>query len=443
MMISRNPAGKTQGGDSMNQKTRMTRRLAGYLGKRLSEAKLAQVDDPRDRRGIRWTFASLLLAMVAGMMAGAKGLAEVEELTARLSRPIRRLLGIARRIADTTMRELLVNLEPDGLRSMLYRIVKAANRRKALQPDVFPFGIVSMDGKGTVTRFFDETYAQVEHPQDGLPFGVVRTITSTLVSTPARPCIDAHPIPADTNEMGAFRAALLALLSAYGRSMFQVVMYDSGANSRSNADFVAFVGLYYLFRLQNEQPTLLLEAERLLGRLDTADAAAESVDLSGGKVVTRRIWLTDEIAAFHDWQHLEVAVRVQTVTEHKTTGHVSVQDRYYISSLPADALTADLWLEMIRRRWAVENECHNTWDRIFKEDKRPWVHDPQGMVATMLLRRIAYTLLALFRTVTQRSDARRTTPWKTLMRDLRHALVSAEERHLEGLPHQRVTMAAA
>lgn len=427
----------------MTETFRMTRRLAGYLGARLSEAGQVEVIDPRARRGIRWTFGSLLLAMLAGMMAGAKGLAEVEEITERLSRPIRRLLGIGRRLADTTMRDLLVRLEPDGLRAMLYRVVKAARGRKALEPDIFPFGVVSMDGKGTATRFFDERYAQVEHLTDGLPFGVVRTITSTLVSTPARPCIDAHPIPADTNEMGAFRTALEALLSAYGRSMFSVVMYDSGANSRANADFVARMGLCYLFRLQQEQPTLLLEAQRLLGRLDAADAAAESVDLSGGKVVTRRIWITDEIAAFHDWQHLRVAVRVQTVTEHKTSGHASVQDRYYISSLPADALTGDQWLEMIRRRWAVENECHNTWDRIFQEDDRPWVHDPQGMVATMMLRRIAYTLLALFRSVTQRSEARRSTPWETLMRDLYNVLVSAQEHHLEGLPYRRVKTAAA
>lgn len=427
----------------MAEKARMTRRLAGYLVKRVSEARTAEVGEPRNKRGRRWKLGTLLVAMLVGMMSGAKGLAEVEELTDRLSRPIRRLLGIARRIADTTMRDLLVKLHPDGLRSMLYRVVKAAQRRKALEPDVFPFGVVSMDGKGTSTRFFDETFAQVEHPQDGLPFGVVRTITSSLVSTPARPCIDAHPIPAHTNEMGALPAALEALLNAYGTSLFSVVMYDSGGNSKANARFVKDLGLDYVFRLQREQPTLLEESERLLARLDVSQAAAESVDLSGGKIVTRRLWLADEIAGFHDWEHLEVAVRLQTVTEHKTNGHVSMEDRYYISSLPIGALTADQWIEMIRRRWAVENECHNTWDRIFQEDNRPWVHDPQGMVAAMLLRRIAYTLLPLFRSVTQRSDARRAVPWKTLLRDLRDTLVFADMHHLNGLRIRRVTMAAA
>ena len=427
----------------MTEKARMTRRLAGYLGKRASEAELVKVGDPRDRRGIRWGLESLLLAMLAGMMAGAKGLAEVEELTERLSRPIRRLLGVNRRVPDTTMRDLLVALTPDELRQVLYRVVRAARKRKALEPDRFPFGIVSMDGRGTSTKFFDDEFAQTHHPSDSSPYGIVRTITSTLVSTPARPCLDAHPIPADTNEMGAFPAALDALLGAYGSSLFKLVMYDSGANSKANGAYVKERGFDYVFRLQNEQPTLLLEAERLLGQLDTDTALVQSTDLVGGKVVTRYLWLTDEIAGYNDWDHLEVAIRVRTVTEHKTKGKVTDEDRYYTSSLPTQALSAELWLEAIRRRWSVENECHNTWDRIFREDDRPWVHDPQGMVAAMLLRRIAYTLLTLFRSVTQRSDARRAVPWKTLMRDLWSTLTSAEEHHFEGLKTRRVTMAAA
>ena len=61
----------------------------------------------------------------------------------------------------------------------------------------------------------------------------------------------------------------------------------------------------------------------------------------------------------------------------------------------------------------------------------------------MIIRRIAYTLMTLFRTVTQRSDAKRAVPWKTLMRDLWGTLTSATEEQLDGLRVRRVTMAAA
>jgi hypothetical protein len=47
-----------------------------------------------------------------------------------------------------------------------------------------------------------------------------------------------------------------------------------------------------------------------------------------------------------------------------------------------------------------------------------------------LLRRIAYTLLALFRSVTQRSDERRATPCKALMSQLAFALVTTTDDEL-------------
>jgi hypothetical protein len=50
------------------------------------------------------------------------------------------------------------------------------------------------------------------------------------------------------------------------------------------------------------------------------------------------------------------------------------------------------------------------------EDDHPWFEAgedaPQGAVVVMLLRRIAHNFLALFRSLTQRSDEKRQTPWK-------------------------------
>jgi len=47
-----------------------------------------------------------------------------------------------------------------------------------------------------------------------------------------------------------------------------------------------------------------------------------------------------------------------------------------------------------------------------------------------ILRRIAYTMLALFRSVTQRSDERRAAPWKTLLTDFIVALITTTEHEL-------------
>ncbi len=55
------------------------------------------------------------------------------------------------------------------------------------------------------------------------------------------------------------------------------------------------------------------------------------------------------------------------------------------------------------------------------------------MLAVLLLRRIAYTLLALFRAVTLRSDDGRATRWRVLLLSVRDVLVAATEEQLAGL----------
>ncbi|MBI3183803.1 MAG: hypothetical protein HYZ28_16825 [Myxococcales bacterium] len=88
----------------------------------------------------------------------------------------------------------------------------------------------------------------------------------------------------------------------------------------------------------------------------------------------------------------------------------------------------------MRRHWAVENNCHHTWDTVFEEDNRPWIEkSPQGMVVLMLLRRIAYNMLALFQTVTQRSEERRQTPWRDIVRWLYQAVSAATQEDVAGL----------
>ncbi len=105
--------------------------------------------------------------------------------------------------------------------------------------------------------------------------------------------------------------------------------------------------------------------------------------------------------------------------------------RIFVSSLAHGALTPAKWLLLIRSHWGVENQNHHTLDTAFAEDERPWIEaDAQGMLAVLLLRRIAYTLLALFRAATLRSDEGRATPWKRLMQSVRDVLVAAaEEQH--------------
>ncbi len=380
-----------------------------------------------------WALPAILKHVLVGIMAGKKGLAEVEENFSGLSIFMKEVLGFFRRIPDTTMRDALVKVGLDSLRKVLHETVFAAIRRKALGiTGGLPFHIVAFDGKKTCTRIGDDgKFAQTVSDYEGeMARFSVATITVCLISSLTKICMDAIPMPADTNEKGFFKAVLESFLSTYG-NFAKMLTYDAGANSRENATLVAIKGLFYLFSLKNDQPTLFKKATKLLASLGSNLALASTDEILSGKRTIRRIWMTTQMAGYHGWTHLQVVLRVEClVLDPKTGAVIKHFNRYFISNAPAETLTPEQWLLVVRGHWNIENNCHNTFDKIFQEDKRPYILQPHGMLVVMLLRRIAYNLLTLFRSVTQRADKKRAMPWKSLMNCVLLMLVKLEKHHL-------------
>ena len=104
-----------------------------------------------------------------------------------------------------------------------------------------------------------------------------------------------------------------------------------------------------------------------------------------------------------------------------------------MSSVEEKAITPAQWLKIVRGHWGVESN-HHTLDTAFAEDDRPWiVADGNGMLAVLVLRRIAYTLLALFRSVSLRSEPKGAMRWADLMRWVWTAIVAATKEHLAAI----------
>lgn len=404
-------------------KSRLIRRNVGLVAARTAELDIEGVNDPR-KGAVKVSVREALTGVLTGMVAGCKGLGELEDLTSWLGCGARKRLKLWRRLPDTTLRDLLMKLSPGDVRKLIRQGIRLAHRRKQLVHDV-GLRVASLDGKGTATWLLDDPKAKQKYGQIQDGRAVVRTITACLCSVPGRPVLDAHPVPPETNEMGAFQGAVDALLKAYERLLFDVVMYDSGACSLENATYLRDKGLDYVLCLTDNQPTLRAEAERLLAKLPAEKCLAQTVDPDGGEVVTRRLFLTEAMAGWLEWTHLKTVIRVQSERYDKTTGKTAIDNRYYLTSLGADRVTPAQWLTLVRRRWAVENENHNTLDKILDEDDRPWILAPRGMVVVMLLRRLAYNILSLYRAVTLRSEASRTQAWTTLMRAIYASLLQA------------------
>jgi len=241
------------------------------------------------------------------------------------------------------------------------------------------------------------------------------------------------------NEVAWFPTAFQSLIETYG-GLFEVVTYDAGALSEANATVVVGAGKHYLFTLKGEQRTMYKLATEHLA-VETVVARTEDV-LDNDTTVVRSLKLlrVDPSWSYGDrkgpedsvWPHARAFLSVEYAVVKR--GMVLERDeRMFVSSYDPSRLTPAQWLLLVRNHWGVES-CHHTLDTAFAEDDRPWIEaDPHGMLAVLLLRRIAYTLLALYRAVTLRSDENRASPWKTLLTSVRDALVAATEDQLAGL----------
>jgi hypothetical protein len=418
-----------------NQK--VFRRIVGYLAARFRQLGLGKVDDPRRRQGQRWKLEQVIAAVLLGMMAGCKNLREVERLTSKLSRPIRRRLGIPRRLPDTTARDLLCQLSPQSLIPVLHRVLAIGSRVGSLEKERLPFHMVAMDGKWTALPSWSGPYAQKQTPEGGAPYGMMRTVTSVLASTPSRPCIDVSPIPDATNEMGHFQAAFDAMWSRY-HQLFEMVSYDQGANSENNALHVLGRKKHYLFRLNDERRRMQQLAMELLNH---KEVVAETHDVtSNEQEVFRRLRIIrvntgrlSELPRKSElWKHTKTLLCVESET--RTNGMMTAfERRYYASSMPADRMTKEQWLACVRFHWRVELS-HQTFDSAFEEDDHPWiVNDPNGMLVVLILRRIAYTMLTLYRSVRQRSEEKRQGPWAELFENVADALKASTEATVNSL----------
>lgn len=412
------------------------KRSAGFLLTRFADLKLQLIQDSRRAAGKRWRLDVVLRTSLIGMMAGCQSVADVEALTSNMSRDLRLKLGISRRLPDTTLREILLRLEPDEVRGALHCLIHSAWRRKALALEGFPFHVLALDGKVTSVPNWDNEYSQRKTYDDGRKaHGLVRMVNACLISTPAKPVIDTLPIPAATNEMGVFPDVFKSLLHNYGR-LFQVVTYDAGVPSKENCELVVGAGKDFNFRIKNENWHLCQEAERLLGLRAPGTAAAMTEDIDAKKTkesTVRRVFLCAAPERSFIWSTVKTLVRVNV--QHVEDGTITHEEnKYYISSLSQGALTGEQWLRITRGHWAVENNVHWVLDAIFREDKRPWIEtDPKGTVVVNVLRRIALSMLSLFRRALMRRDEDRAVEWRVLLDWIRRTTTTVTREILEDL----------
>jgi len=403
------------------------RRVQKFLDRHLSAPPYQWQDltDPRARRGRRWRLRDLLSAAFFGLLSGCPTLREVEGQTDDAGPWMRH--RVPRRVPDTTLWDLLPRLASPELRAKLHHQVRAAWRSKSLTPEGLPCGVVAIDGKGlgALEHDADGTAQRNYRSHDGTPYWLARSLRAVLTSAEARPCLDQVAIGARTNEMGSFAAFFGDLMATYGAGdLFEIITVDAGLTSRANADLIVAAQKAYVMAIKGTQPELLGEAERLLGRRRQPEAASEWEPYQG-KRVQRRLFRTAELAGYH-WPHLRQVWRVEQVVVDRD-GREEREERYFVTNVPSGRLSATQILLLIRRHWAIENDCFWTLDTQWCEDQVPWCSSGQAVETLSWLRLMAYNLLQLARRTHLRqreSTGRREAPpaWRRVFTWVRQAL---------------------
>jgi hypothetical protein len=395
---------------------RTPRRIKTFLDRYgLGADVAAALTDPRKTQGKR-PFTVLVDLFMTGALMTTPALRGVERLSERMGP----------RVPDSTLAYTLERIDPAPLRPLLRRRVKQLLRSKVLRPDGLPFGVLTIDGK---TVWTGDHRADPEcQDQDGVWH--LRVMRAVLTSARSRPCLDQDVIPAATNEMGHFPTFWAALRAAYGRSdLFALVTLDAGYTSQDNARVIDADGYGYLLRVKDNQPTLRAEVERLLRPRAGQPEAVSRWEAAHGKQVQRRLVRTAAIAAWDGWPHLRQGWLVQTVVKHPDRREAVVEERFYVTNLPWNALTAAQMLRVVRDHWGIENDCNWVLDVVWREDTTAWATNAQALAGRwplrtlMAFRMLAYNLLTWLLRVRLRGARGRKPTWDELRQSLAAVLL--------------------
>lgn len=427
------------------------------LARRLLDAQLALLRDLRrsDPRRVH-SLASVIAVVVLGLASNRTALRGVETLTTALSKTVRKMFGIRRRMSDTTLSEALANVDANALHGCLVRLNLAEHRRGNLRPMAdLPGSVVALDGKHQATlshsdllhlarridkrpeREWDaaalQRVVQGEYPNvqvqvlaDGSCRGLMRYHRATLTSHPSHPCLALVPIPGDTNEIGQAPATLRKLFAAYrNTSLIDIVTLDAGNTSAEVADVIVQAGKRYLMALKGNQPETEREAHRLL---DSAEAVVVSpVELERGSRVQRRLYVADVAGQLLNFPSARLLLRVRRTVSRPDGRVVSDDSRYFVTNLELDRVTHKQLLAVVRSHWRCENNAHLVSDAILGEDKRRvrFARTPERIAAVAICRMIAQNVLGQLRALSRTPGDGKMPSWRDLIFHVERALVGA------------------
>ena len=298
---------------------------------------LAQVPDPRKRRGRRHPLAGLLAVGIAAVIAGSKSFAAIGQWAADAGAETLAVLGAVRGPAEeSTFRRAFALVSPDALDQVLgawlhTRVVQASGRL-----------VIAIDGK--TIRGARNKDGKARHLVAALAHGIGAVLGQVAVDV-------------KSNEIPAVRDLLKAFASLAGA----VVTIDAMHTQSDTAQVILGRQADYVMTVKGNMLTLYRRLKKLPW---AAVPAVSAVSTDHGRRARRTI----KVALVPAWTGFDGAAQVAQLRRTVTRkGNKTVEVVYLITSdHDADPATLAAW---VRGHWEIENRLHWVRDVTYQEDK--------------------------------------------------------------------------
>ncbi len=297
---------------------------------------LAQIPDPRRRRGRRHRLAGLLAVGIAAVIAGSRSFAAIGQWAADAGPDVLAGLGAMRGAAEeSTFRRAFALLDPARLDQALgawlhTRAVQVSGRL-----------VIAIDGKAV--RGAKDKSGKAPHLVAALAHGIGAVLGQAAVET-------------KSNEIPAVRDLLKAFASLAGA----VITIDALHTQNDTAQAITARGADYVMTVKGNMPTLYRQLKQLPW---AAIPAVSSVSTDHG----RRSRRTIKAALAPAWIGFAGAAQVAKVRRTVTKKGKKTVEVVYLITSDRDASPATL-AAWVRGHWEIENRLHQASETLRRSE---------------------------------------------------------------------------
>jgi predicted transposase YbfD/YdcC len=324
---------------------------------------LQTIPDHRDRRGLQYSLASLLMIGVLAKLAGQDSSRAMADFAKLRTHELSQLFHLKRERMphySTWSRVLGHAVEPAEVEQVLGQFFLKAVRRSEPKRGSLQLALDGKTLRGTI------------------PLGASRGVHLLAAYLPKQGVVLAQmQVDEKSNEI-THAPKLLKQLDLRG----VVVSGDAMLDQRDLSIQIVRAQGDYLWTVKDNQEGLREDIDVLFqphrkqagtSALPNDFRTAHTVEKGRGRLDTRTITVSSALSEYSTWPELAQVFKLESQRTN-ALGTTTTEVRYGVTSLPAQLVEPNRLLELTRGHWGIENGLHYRRDATMRED-----HSQLGM----------------------------------------------------------------